>query len=407
MNSEELKDMGFSTRAIHAGKEPTDEAHGALSTPIYQTSTFCFESIEEGIAKFKGEIPGYMYSRGGNPTVVALQEKLAILEGGEACVATSSGMGAVGSVMLGLLRAGDHVVFGDCVYGCTDVVIETMLPRFGIEVTPVDTSDLDAVEAALRPNTKMIYFETPTNPMMKLTDIAGVARLARGRGIKVVVDNTFAPPPVQRPLDLGADLVVHSMTKYLNGHGDVLAGCVIGSAEDIDAIRVYASTKISGSVLGPAEAFLVIRGLQTLGLRMQRHCENALALAKWLEASPKVKRVLYAGLESSPQHELAKRQMNGLYSGMFSFEFEEGINGMSSFEAGEGFADSLKLAHIAVSLGDPSSLVEHPMTMTHDNVSPEGCAQMGITEGVFRFSAGLEDTADLIADFEQALSALE
>ncbi len=392
------------TRAIHAGQEP-DPAFGALATPIYQTSTFCFDDVEDGMDKFDGKKAGYVYSRGGNPTRRTLELKVAALEGGEDCVAAGSGMGAISSVVLTLLEAGDHIIVGDCVYGCTNVVIRDTLPKFGIEVTPVDTADIEAVKAAIKPNTKMIYFETPTNPLMKVTDIAAVKRAA-GENIRVVVDNTFAPPPVQRPIVCGADIVVHSVTKYLNGHGDVIAGVVVGSADDVAKIRNIGVTKVSGAICAPFDAFLIIRGLQTLGLRVERHCANALAVARYLEGVPCVKRVLYPGLESSPYHELVKTQMNGMGTGILSFELADDVNGLSSFEAGKKLLNALKVSHIAVSLGDPASLIQHPASMTHHNVSPEVRAEMGISDGLIRFSAGLEDAEDLIADFEQAFAQL-
>ncbi len=404
MDTSYLDNAGFMTRAIHAGQEP-DPAFGALATPIYQTSTFCFDDVEDGMDKFDGKKAGYVYSRGGNPTRRTLELKVAALEGGEDCVAAGSGMGAISSVVLTLLEAGDHIIVGDCVYGCTNVVIRDTLPKFGIEVTPVDTADIEAVKAAIKPNTKMIYFETPTNPLMKVTDIAAVKRAA-GENIRVVVDNTFAPPPVQRPIACGADIVVHSVTKYLNGHGDVIAGVVVGSADDVAKIRDIGVTKVSGAICAPFDAFLIIRGLQTLGLRVERHCANALAVARYLESVPCVKRVLYPGLESSPYHELVKTQMNGMGTGILSFELADDVNGLSSFEAGKKLLNALKVSHIAVSLGDPASLIQHPASMTHHNVSPEVRAEMGISDGLIRFSAGLEDAEDLIADFEQAFAQL-
>ncbi len=404
MDTSYLDNAGFMTRAIHAGQEP-DPAFGALATPIYQTSTFCFDDVEDGMDKFDGKKAGYVYSRGGNPTRRTLELKVAALEGGEDCVAAGSGMGAISSVVLTLLEAGDHIIVGDCVYGCTNVVIRDTLPKFGIEVTPVDTADIEAVKAAIKPNTKMIYFETPTNPLMKVTDIAAVKRAA-GENIRVVVDNTFAPPPVQRPIACGADIVVHSVTKYLNGHGDVIAGVVVGSADDVAKIRDIGVTKVSGAICAPFDAFLIIRGLQTLGLRVERHCANALAVARYLEGVPCVKRVLYPGLESSPYHELVKTQMNGMGTGILSFELADDVNGLSSFEAGKKLLNALKVSHIAVSLGDPASLIQHPASMTHHNVSPEVRAEMGISDGLIRFSAGLEDADDLIADFEQAFAQL-
>ena len=332
MSKMNLNDAGFGTVVIHAGQEP-DPAYGALATPIYQTSTFCFETVEKGSQIFSGEVPGFAYSRGGNPTTAALEQKVAALEGGEACVATASGMGAVGAVMVGLLQAGDHVISGECVYGCSSFVLRETLTKFGVEVTFADTGDLDAVAAAIKGNTKMIYFETPTNPTMLLTDIQAISALAHTKGIHVVVDNTFAPPPVQFPLKLGADIVLHSGTKYINGHGDVICGFVIGNADDIGVIRTSAATKLCGSTPSPFNSFLVLRGLQTLELRMARHCENGLAAAKYLEGVPYVGKVYYPGLESHPQHELALNQMNGQYSGIMAFELKDGINGMDSFTA--------------------------------------------------------------------------
>lgn len=398
--------MGFSTMAVHGGQEP-DSTHGALATPIYQTSTFCFDSVEDGRQVFLGEKSGFAYSRGGNPTVRALETKMALLEGGEECIATSSGMGAISSVLLTLLSSGDHVVVGNCVYGCTNVVIQEMLPRFGIDMTAVDTCDLVAVEAAITDRTKIIYFETISNPMTRVTDIAALSALAKSRGIKMVADSTFSPPPIVQPLALGADIVVHSATKYLNGHGDVIAGLIVGNAEDLDAIRTYGTAKLCGSTLSPHDAFLVLRGLQTLGLRMERHCSNADAVARFLQTSPHVKTVLYPGLKSHPDFGVATRQFKaGMYSGILSFEMEEGINGMSSREAGMAVADALHIPRIAVSLGDPSSLVEHPATMTHRNVPPPERVRMGISDGLIRFSAGLEDAEDLIADLQRVLNSL-
>lgn len=396
---------GFGTRAIHAGQAP-DEMHGALATPIYQTSTFCFDTVEQGTSCFKGEIPRYAYSRGGNPTSAALEQKIACLEGGEACVATASGMGAVGAVLVGLLKAGDHVISGDCIYGCSALVLRETMTKFGVKVTFMDTSDLDAVAAAITDETKIIYLETPTNPTMKLTDIAALSELAHKRGIRVVVDNTFAPPPIQFPLKLGADIVVHSVTKYLNGHGDVIGGAVIGSRDDIMLIRGSAATKLCGTTPSPFNSFLVLRGMQTLELRMARHCANGMELAKYLEKNPYVERVYYPGLESNPQYELAKKQMNGMYSGIMSFELREGIHGMDSFTAAQKVVDQLKLASIAVSLGDPETLVQHPASMTHANMPEEDRLAAGITNGLIRLSVGLENVEDIIADFAQAFAIL-
>jgi methionine-gamma-lyase len=321
-------------------------------------------------------------------------------------VATASGMGAIGAVLIEFLKAGDHMICGECVYGCTDVVVRNTLTKFGVEVSFVDTSDLDAVKSAIKENTTMIYFETPTNPTMQITDIAAIAQIAKEKEIKVVVDNTFAPPPVQYPLQEGADIVVHSITKYINGHGDVIGGAVIGSAEDMGRVAANSSSKICGTTPSPFNSYLVIRGLQTMELRMERHCKNGLAVAKYLEQNPMVDKVYYPGLESNPQYELAKRQMNGLFGGILAFELKDGINGMSSYDACKKLLNELKLASIAVSLGDPGTLIQHPASMTHANVKKEDQLAAGISQGLIRLSAGLENTGDIIADFEQAFKKL-
>ena len=405
MSKIDLKNVDFETLIIHAGQEP-DKAYGSLATPIYQTSTFCFETVEEGAAKFANQIPGFVYSRGGNPTTRAFELKCAAMEGGEDAVAAASGMGAVGSVMTAFLHPGDHAIFDTPVYGGTNYVATTNLPGMGVEVSRVDTGDLEAVKAAIRPNTKMIYFETPNNPMMKVTDVRAIKDIA-GADIRVVVDGTFAPPPVQHVLQLGADIVLHSITKYINGHGDALGGVVIGRADDIRLIRANSVTKINGCPPSPFNSYLVLRGMKTLALRMKQHCASAMEIARYLEANPYVKAVYYPGLESHPQHELASRQMeNGMYGGMISFELKDDVKGLSSFEAGKKLLNSLKIPAIAVSLGDPDSLIEHPASMTHANVSPEDRLAAGITDGLIRLSVGLESAKDLIADFEQAFAAI-
>lgn len=405
MSKIDLKNVDFETLIIHAGQEP-DKAYGSLATPIYQTSTFCFETVEEGAAKFANQIPGFVYSRGGNPTTRAFELKCAAMEGGEDAVAAASGMGAVGSVMTAFLHPGDHAIFDTAVYGGTNYVATTNLPGMGVEVSRVDTGDLEAVKAAIRPNTKMIYFETPNNPMMKVTDVRAIKDIA-GADIRVVVDGTFAPPPVQHVLQLGADIVLHSITKYINGHGDALGGVVIGRADDIRLIRANSVTKINGCPPSPFNSYLVLRGMKTLALRMKQHCASAMEIARYLEANPYVKAVYYPGLESHPQHELASRQMeNGMYGGMISFELKDDVKGLSSFEAGKKLLNSLKIPAIAVSLGDPDSLIEHPASMTHANVSPEDRLAAGITDGLIRLSVGLESAKDLIADFEQAFAVI-
>ena len=405
MSKIDLKNVDFETLIIHAGQEP-DKAYGSLATPIYQTSTFCFETVEEGAAKFANQIPGFVYSRGGNPTTRAFELKCAAMEGGEDAVAAASGMGAVGSVMTAFLHPGDHAIFDTAVYGGTNYVATTNLPGMGVEVSRVDTGDLEAVKAAIRPNTKMIYFETPNNPMMKVTDVRAIKDIA-GADIRVVVDGTFAPPPVQHVLQLGADIVLHSITKYINGHGDALGGVVIGRADDIRLIRANSVTKINGCPPSPFNSYLVLRGMKTLALRMKQHCASAMEIARYLEANPYVKAVYYPGLESHPQHELASRQMeNGMYGGMISFELKDDVKGLSSFAAGKKLLNSLKIPAIAVSLGDPDPLIEHPASMTHANVSPEDRLAAGITDGLIRLSVGLESAKDLIADFEQAFAAI-
>lgn len=405
MSKIDLNKVRFSTKVVHAGQS-FDPETGALSTPIYQTSTFCFETVEEGAAKFNKTIPGFTYTRGGNPTTRALEVKMAAIEGGEDCVATASGMGAVGAVMIAFLKAGDHVVCGDTLYGGTSVVMRTNLAQFGIDVTFVDTSDLEAVKKAFTSKTKLVYFETPTNPLMTVTDIKSISKIAHEKEARVVVDSTFAPPPIQFALKLGADLVLHSVTKYLNGHGDVLGGVVVGTKEDITLIRGNGVTKICGNPPSPFNSYLVLRGLKTLVMRVEKHCQNAMALAEYLKTVSAVKEVYYPGLESNPFHKLAKEQMNGMYTGIFSFELKENINGMSSFEAGKKLVNGLKIATIAVSLGDPDTLIQHPASMTHSNVPKEIREKSGITDGLIRISVGVEDVEDLIEDFEQSFANL-
>lgn len=405
MSKFDLTNAGFATRAIHEG-QGFDKATGALSTPIYQTSTFCFESVDEAMTKFRGEEKGYIYSRAGNPTTFALEMKIAALEGGEAAVATSSGMGAIGSIMIGLLQTGDHVVCADTVYGGTSDVMRHNMPRLGIEVDFVDTSNPENVAKAIKENTKMVYLETPANPNMKVTDLAAMAKITKEKGIKMVVDNTFAPPPIQYPLKLGADIVLHSATKYLNGHGDVIFGVVVGSLEDIIQIKTLGVTHLSGSTPGPFESYLVLRGMKTLDLRVRKHCENALEVAKFLEGHDYIKTVYYPGLESHPGHEVSKVQMNGLYTGMVSFELKDDVNGLSSFEAGKKLLNNLKMIAIAVSLGDPDSLIQHPASMTHLCMTPEERAEAGISDGLIRFSVGLENVEDIIKDLQDALDAI-
>jgi len=398
MNKEKLSKMGFGTRAIHAGYEKNE--HGALATPIYQTSTFMFESAEQGGKRFALEEEGYIYSRLGNPTNAQLEAKLANLENAEAAVSTASGIGAITSALWVSLSAGDHVVAAKTLYGCTFAFLNHGLTNYGVEVTFVDTANLDEVKNAMKENTKVVYLETPANPNMNITDIEAVAKIAHEKDdCIVIVDNTYNTPYIQRPLDLGADMVVHSATKYLNGHGDVIAGFVAGSKELIDKVRLVGVKDMTGAVLSPFDAFLINRGMKTLEVRMERHCANALKVAEFLESHPAVDVVMYPGLKSFPQYELAKKQMR-LPGAMIAFEVKGGI------EAGRKLMNSVELCTLAVSLGDAETLIQHPATMTHSPYTPEERAASGISEGLVRLSIGLETAEDIIADLKQALDQL-
>lgn len=388
------KKLGFSTRAIHAGQQP-DPQYGALSTPIYQTSTFVFNDVAQGAARFAGEAEGYIYTRLGNPTVTALEEKIACLEGGEAAAAFGSGMAAVSATLMALVRQGDHVVHSAALYGCTFAFLHELLSHFGVTATGVDTADLEAVKKAIRPNTKVVYIESPTNPTMRITDIQAVADIAHAHGAKVVVDNTFMTPYLQRPLEMGADVVLHSATKYINGHGDVVAGLVISDKETMANIKMT-TLKDIGGIISPFDAWLILRGLKTLPLRMDRHNSNAMAIARFLEQHPAVEKVYYPGLESFEQHQLAKKQMSG-FGGIMSFELKGG------YEAGVKLMNGVKLCHLAVSLGDIDTLIQHPASMTHSVVPEAERLAANITPGLVRLAVGLEDAEDIIADLEQAL----
>lgn len=393
--------QGFATTAIHGGVTKSHE-YQSLGMPIYQTSTFYFDSCEQGGRRFAGEEGGYIYSRLGNPTTNLLEEKVAALEGGEAAAATASGMGAVSSALWTIAAAGKHIVADKTLYGCTFALLNHGLTRYGVEVDFIDTSDLEQVKAALKENTVAVYLETPANPSLKIVDIAAVSKIAHdyNKDIKVVCDNTFATPYLQQPLKLGADVVVHSATKYLNGHGDVIAGFVVGSQDFISDVKLFGIKDMTGSVLGPQEAFLVLRGLKTLEIRMQRHCENAEKLAEFLNTSNKVESVNYPGLSSHKNHDVAVKQMTGGFGGMISMTV---VGGKA---AGVKFVNSLKLATVAVSLGDAETLVEHPASMTHSTYTPAELEIAGIDEGLVRISVGLENIDDIIADFKQALDQI-
>lgn len=394
------KNCGFGTKAIHGGNV-RDKQYGSLTMPIYQTSTFYFENCEQGGHRFAGEEDGFIYTRLGNPTSSVLEDKVAVLEGGEACVAASSGMGAISACLWTIAGAGKHILADETLYGCTFALLQHGMTRYGVEVTFIDTSDLEAVKANLKENTVCVYLETPANPNLKITDIAEIAKIAHGYNpaIKVVCDNTFASPYLQQPLALGADVVVHSATKYLNGHGDVIAGFVVGSKDFISEVKMFGIKDMTGSVLGPFEAFLILRGLKTLEVRMERHCANAKKIAEYLDKQDKVEKVYYPGLVSHPGHEIAKKQMKD-FGGMISFEVKGGK------EAGMKFVNSLSLATIAVSLGDAETLIEHPASMTHSTYTAEELKDAGISEGLIRLSVGLENVEDIIADLDAGFAKI-
>ena len=393
-----IEEKGFATKTIHGGSEKNP--FGALTTPIYQTSTFVFDTAEQGGRRFALEEGGYIYSRLGNPTSSVLENKLALLEGAQAAIATSSGIGAISSTMWTLLKAGDHVLADKTLYGCTYAFLSHGLTKFGIEVDFIDTSDLEAVEKTMRSNTRVVYLETPANPNLKIVDITAVCEIAhKNKDTKVVVDNTFATPYLQNPLKLGADLVVHSATKYLNGHGDLVAGFVAGDLETVTQIRLIGVKDMTGSVISPNDAFLLMRGMKTLELRMARHCSNAGEVAKFLDNHSMVEKVYYPGLKSHEGHEIAKKQMNG-FGGIIAFDVKGGL------EAGKKLLNSLELCALAVSLGDTETLIQHPASMTHSPYTVEERAAAGITEGLVRISVGLEEADDIISDLEQGLAKL-
>lgn len=389
---------GFSTRAIHHGYDPY-EGHGALCPPLYLSSTYTFPTVADGMARFAGEQPGYVYSRVGNPTTHLLEERLANLEGGEAALVTASGQGATTSLLWTLLAPGDELIADKTLYGCTFAFFHHGLERFGVQVRHLDLTDPANMAAAISPQTKLVFFETPANPNMRLVDIAAIAAIARCHGALTVVDNTYCTPYLQRPLELGADFVVHSATKYLGGHGDLLAGAIVGPKAALDEVRYVGIKDMTGAVLSSQDAFLILRGLKTLALRMDRHSLNAIRVANFLEGHPAVAVVHYPGLASFPQRDLACRQM-GQPGGMVAFELKGG------FEAGRRFMDALQLFTRAVSLGDAESLAQHPASMTHAVYSLEERAAHFISEGLVRLSVGLEDGRDLVADLEQALAGL-
>ncbi len=379
--------MGFSTDAIHIGQEP-DPSTGAIIVPIYQTSTF----VQDELGKHKG----YEYARTLNPTRAALERNLACLEGGRFGFAFASGMAAI-NALLTLFKSGDHIIAGSNLYGGTFRLFDRVLKNFGLEFTYVDTTTPANVEGAIRENTRLLYLETPTNPIMEITDLAAASELAHRHGLLVAVDNTFMSPYLQRPLELGADVVVHSTTKYLNGHSDGVGGAVVMNDADL-AERLKFIQNAAGAVLGPMDSWLVLRGVKTLAVRMRQHCENGMAVAQFLEAHPKVKLVHYPGLPSHPQYELGQKQMRGS-GGMLSFE-------TASLENARTILNSVRLCSLAESLGGVETLISHPASMTHASVPPEDRQRLGITDGLVRISVGIEDVEDLIADLDQALAKI-
>jgi len=390
------KDKGFDTKLVHAGD--FEDANGSAVVPIYQTSTFSFKNAQHGADLFAGKEKGYIYTRIGNPTIEALENKLAELENGVGSVAFSSGMGAVSSVYFSFLQQGDHMISTSAVYGPTRGLMENMLHNLGVESTYIDTADLDLVEKSIRPNTKLIYLETPSNPTIRLTDIKAISAIAHKHSIPVCVDNTFSSPYLQQPLNLGADIVLHSLTKFINGHADIVGGAVI--CKDADHLKKVKKTMtLIGSNMDPHQAYLVIRGVKTLALRVEKATQNAKKVAEFLENHPKVEWVKYPGLKSFDQYELAQRQMKDS-GAMISFGLKGGYN------AGIILMDNVHLALLAVSLGGVESLIQHPASMTHSSVPKEERLAAGITDGLVRFSVGIENVEDIIDDLSQALDKI-
>ena len=386
---------GFATRAIHHAYDPQDN-EGALTPPLHLTSTFAFETAEAGGEMFAGDRAGHIYSRISNPTCDLLEKRIATLEGAEAGLALASGMGAITAALWTLLSPGDEVIVDKTLYGCTFAFMQHGLTKFGVTITHCDLTDPDNLVEAISDKTRVVYFETPANPNMRLVDIEAVSTIAHEQGATVIVDNTYATPYLTRPIEKGADLVLHSATKYLGGHGDVVAGLMVGSAELIQEVRLVGMKDMTGAVMSPFNAMLILRGLKTLALRMDRHCSNADVVADWLEAQPEVQKVYYPGLQSYEQHDLAKRQMDQP-GAMIAFELAGGL------EAGRSMMNRLEMIQRAVSLGDAETLIQHPASMTHSTYTPEERAEHGISDGLIRLSVGLEEVADILADLDQAL----
>lgn len=392
----DTKNLGFDSKLIHAGDY--EDAMGSAVTPIYQTSTFAFRNAKHGADLFAGREKGFIYTRIGNPTIEALENKLAELENGVGGIALASGMAAVTTVYMAFLGQGEHIVCTSAVYGPSRAVLESHFSRFGVESTFVDSSNLQEIEDAIKPNTKLVYLETPANPTIALTDIKKASEIAHKRGILVVVDNTFSSPYLQKPLDLGADVALHSLTKFINGHADIVGGALI--AKDPEVYQKLRKTMVfMGGNMDPHQAYMVIRGVKTLSLRVDRAQENAMKVAEFLENHPKVAWVKYPGLKSFPQYDLAKEQMAGP-GAMISFELKGG------YDAGVTLMNNVHLALLAVSLGGVESLIQHPASMTHAGVPKEAREEAHITEGLVRYAVGIENVDDIIADLDQALAKI-
>lgn len=388
------KDLKFTSKLIHGGGYKNKL--GAVNVPIYQSSTFEFESAEEGARCFNGESDGYIYTRIGNPTINVLERTVAELEKGFGGIATSSGMGAVSTIYMALLNKGDHIVSSDAVYGPSRGLMEDHFSRFGVESTYIDTSDIENIKKAIKPNTKVLYIESPANPTIAISDLEACNALAKKHNLIMVVDNTFSSPYLQRPIEFGADVVFHSITKFINGHADVVGGVIVAKTEALYK-RIRSLMVAMGCNMDPHQAYLVIRGLKTLSIRIDRAQQNAIKIAEYLEKHTKIEWIKYPGLKSHPQHELAKKQMDG-FGAMISFGLKGGL------EAGKILMNNVKLAILAVSLGGVETLIEHPASMTHSKVSAEDKKKAGISDGLVRLAVGIEDEDDLIADLDQALA---
>jgi len=391
------KFKGMATQAIHSPF--MDKEANALNFPIYATSTYIFDDAAQGGRRFALEEGGYIYSRLGNPSTTYLAEKMARLEKAQAALCLSSGMGAIATALFTVLASGDHVVADKVLYGCTHALFEHQFAKFGIEVSFVDFSKEEEIRNAIKPNTKVLYFETPANPTLKIIDIEVVAKIGKEKGILTMVDNTVATPIITRPLELGADVVLHSATKYLNGHGDVIAGIICGSADFITQCCLVGQKDITGSVMSSFDAFLINRGLKTLELRMKAHSENAMKVAQFLEGHPAVSKVYYPGLASFEGHDIASKQMS-MYSGLLAFELKQG------YQAAMDLVNNLEVFKLAVSLGDAESLIQHPASMTHSPYTPEARQEAGISDSLIRASIGLENVEDIILDLKEQLDKL-